>query len=112
MNYYNSKEILKIRSFKKNLSINFAYLDEQKFLGFKIKKAGIYFISAFNVSPASDDDLKGYIVENNKVYNKPVCIVYFKGDSCKYFRFDTYREAQEKAARIVSKCPNINWIEL
>lgn len=93
MEKYNLEQLVKVQVIDKVPASSYISYKEKSFWE-GISEAGFYrkFIT---LKPLTDKELKNYIIEGKKIYNKPKVSLYFNGKIEKHIEFNTLKEAQD-----------------
>ena len=92
MSKYNLEQLVKVSVIDKVPASSYISYKEKSFWE-GVSKEGFYrkFIT---LHPLTDKELKNFIVEGKKIYNKPKVCMYFIGKIERHIEFNTFKEAQ------------------
>lgn len=103
---YNLDKLIRVKLCDFTPHVWYQWLDEKKFLGLTIRKAGVY--DKFGHYYEGTNAPENCVIKDGEVFEKPCVILTYVSDIQKVYYFDSFKEAEEFANKMTS---TINWIE-
>lgn len=105
MAHFNLDKLIRISVKDYKESVRYSYVTEKRLFGLKIRKKGLY---DSWIDDYFDELSSEYVLENGKVYEKPLCKLIFQDNFEVEYIFDTLDEAKKFRDDIIS---DRNYIE-
>lgn len=106
MTKYNLDKLIRVKLCGFTPHSWYQWLDEKKFLGLTIRRAGVY--DKFGHYYEGIDALENCVIKDGEVFEKPCVILTYVSEIQKVYYFGSFEEADEFANKITS---SIKWIE-